>query len=168
MIPLLTDYINKTNVYSFNTTWTIDAPLEQSWDELLNYERWPEWCTPLEKIEALGQPDGVKKGHHIRSVWRGALPYTVCFNAVIKKVVPYSFLSFNVMGDLRGEGICHFLESDAHTSVNFVWNVSPTKLWMRVSSPFARPIFIGNHDHIIEHTVHGLMRMIAHGNNGVS
>ncbi len=165
MIRFLNDYIDKTNYYSFNNCWNIDAPLEQSWDELLNYKKWPAWCDALEKIEPLGLFNCVKKGNHIRSVWKGALPYSICFDAIIKDVDPYSFLSFNVMGDLRGEGICHFLRSNENTIINFIWNVSPTKPWMRISSPFARPLFIENHDHIIEHSVTDFISMIEHKNS---
>lgn len=162
MIRFLNDYIDRTNCYSFNNVWNIKAPLDQSWDELLNYKKWPAWCGALEKIEPLGQFDCVKKGNHIRSVWKGTLPYSICFDAIVKDIAPYSFLSFKVMGDLHGEGICYFLGSNENTIINFIWNVSPTKSWMRMSSPFARSLFIENHDQIIEHSVAGFIHMIEH------
>jgi hypothetical protein len=164
MINFINDYIDKKNYYSFNNCWHIDAPLEQSWNELINYKKWPAWCDALEKIEPLGQIDHLKIGNHIRSVWKGQLPYSIRFDAIIKDIAPYSFLSFNVTGDLRGEGICHFLRSNENTMINFVWNVFPTKLWMRMSAPFARPLFIVNHDLIIEQAVTGFVRMIEHKN----
>jgi hypothetical protein len=164
MISFVTDYIERKNLYRFNNCWRIAAPLEESWNELMNYKRWPVWCAGLEKIETLGEIDQLKKGNHIRSVWRGALPYSVSFDTIIKDVAPYSFLSFNVAGDLCGEGICHFLSSDRNTTIHFTWNVFPTKLWMRMSAPFARAFFIGNHDLIIEQAVIGFIRMIEHKN----
>jgi len=165
MISFFNDFIDKKNYYSFNNCWTIDAPLEQSWNELFNYRKWPAWCDPLEKVEPLGQFDHLKKGNHIRLVWKGLLPYSVSFDAVIKDITPYSFLSFNVTGDLRGEGICHFLPSDENTKINFVWNVSPTKLWMRISSPFARSLFVENHDNIVKQAITGFVQMIENKNS---
>lgn len=165
MISFFNDYIDKANYYSFNNCWNIKAPLEQSWNELLNYKKWPAWCDALEKIEPLGRFEHLKKGNQIRSVWKGTLPYSVSFDAIIKDIAPYSFLSFNVTGDLRGEGICHFVRSKENSMINFIWNVSPTRLWMRMSSPFARPLFIENHDHIIEHAVSGFNQMIKHKNS---
>lgn len=38
--------------------------------------------------------------------------------------------------------------------------VSPTKLWMKMSSPFARPVFIENHDQIMEQAILGFTHMI--------
>ncbi len=165
MISFFNDYIDKKNYYNFNNCWNIDAPLEQSWNELLNYKKWPAWCDALEKIEPLGQFDHLKKGNHIQSIWKGTFPYSVSFDAIIKDIIPYSFLSFNVTGDLRGEGICHFLGSNESTMINFIWNVFPTKLWMRMCSSFARPLFIENHDLIIEQAVTGFIRMIEHKNS---
>ena len=83
----------KKNNYSFNNSWNIKAPLEQSWNELLNYKKWPAWCNSLEKIEPMGQFDHLKKGNNIRSVWKGMLPYSVSFDAIIEDIDPYSFLS---------------------------------------------------------------------------
>jgi len=164
MISFFNAFLDKKNYYSFNNSWHIHAPLEQSWNELLNYKKWPTWCDALETIEPLGQFDQLKRGNHIRSVWKGKLPYRVRFDAVIKEIDTYSFLSFTVTGDLRGEGSCHFMRSDDNTMINFLWNVSPTKLWMRMSSPFARPLFIENHDHIIKQSVSDLVQMIEHKN----
>ena len=165
MISLFNEYIDKTNFYSFNNCWNIEAPLEQSWEELFNYKKWTDWCDALEKIEPLDQFDHIKKGNHIRSTWKGTLPYSICFDAIIEDVTPYSFLSFSVTGDLRGEGICHFLPSNQNTMINFIWNVSPTKLWMRMSSPFARSLFVENHDRIIEHSIAGFIQMLEYKSN---
>ena len=170
MMSPFNDFLNKKNQYYFNSSWNIDAPLELIWNELINYKKWSAWCEGLEKIEPLDQFDHLQKGNNIRSIWKGALPYSITFDAVIKDFIQYSFLSFNVSGDLYGEGICHFLSSHDHTTINFIWNVSPTKLWMKMSSPFARPAFIKNHDHILEHAITGFTQMIeqkAHKTKGI-
>ena len=161
MMSHFDDFLNKKNQYRFNRSWEIDAPLELIWNELINYKKWPAWCGGLERIEQLDQFDHLQKGNNIRSIWKGFLPYSITFDAVIKDFIQYSFLSFNVTGDLYGEGICYFLSSHDNTTINFIWNVSPTKLWMKMSSPFARPVFIENHNHILEQAITGFTRMIA-------
>ncbi len=165
MINFFNDYIDKKNYYSFNNCWDIGAPLEQSWNELLNYKKWPVWCDALESVEPVGQFDHLKIGNHIKSVWKGTLPYSFSFDAIIKDIDPYSFLSFNATGDLHGEGVCRFRESNNGTMINFVWNVFPTKLWMRMSSPFARSLFIENHNQVIEKAVLGFARMLEYKNS---
>jgi hypothetical protein len=154
------DYLNKKNHYVFNSSWNIEAPPELIWDELINYKRWPIWCRGLEKIEALGKFDDLEKGNHIRSTWKGSLPYNICFDARIMDFDRCASLSFNVSGDLHGKGICNLLPSKQNTMVNFIWNVSPTKLWMKMSSPFTRPVFIENHDQIIDHAIKSFTQMV--------
>jgi len=157
------DFLNRKNRYCFNTTWRFDEPIEKIWNELVNYEKWPAWCNGLEKIEPVDPYDHLRKGNNIRSIWKGALPYTITFDAVIKEFIQYSFLSFRVTGDLCGEGICHFLSSPGHTAINLIWDVSPTKLWMKMSSPIARPVFIENHNHIMALALTGFSQMLAQG-----
>ena len=160
----INDYLNRQNLYCFDSTWNVDAPLELIWNELINYKKWPAWCKSLEKIEQLDPFEHLQKGNNIRSTWKGALPYRIRFDAKIEDYIPYSFLSFNVTGDLHGEGLCRFLSSPdtrpIKTRINFIWNVSPTKLWMKMSSPFARPLFLENHDHIIETSMAGFTQMM--------
>lgn len=158
------DYLDKTNTYYFNNSWRINAPREQIWNELVNYKKWPDWCDGLEKIEPVNRFEHLQTGNHLRSVWKGSLPYSIRFDAIIDKINPCSFLAFNVKGDLHGKGSCRIRPFDSHTLINFVWNVAPTKLWMRMSSPFARPIFMDNHDQIIGQAILGFTRMVEQKN----
>lgn len=160
MLLFFDDFLNKKNLYQFNSSWNIEAPLELIWSELISYKRWSVWCDGLQSIKPLDQYDHLQKGNHIRSVWKGTLPYTLTIDAIVKDFIPYSFLSFIVTGDLLGEGICHFLQSQNNTTIHFIWNVSPTKLWMKMSSPFARPVFIENHDQIMDLAFAGFAKMI--------
>jgi uncharacterized protein YndB with AHSA1/START domain len=171
MINRFDAFLSRKNRYSFNNFWTIQAPPELIWEELINYKKWPLWCEGLKKIEQKDENAGLGKGNHIRSVWKGALPYTIAFDAVVKAYAPCSFLSFTVSGDLCGDGTCRFLPvSDTvcvteavrdTTRVNFVWDVSPGKFWMRMGSAFARPVFIENHNYILDRAVTGFTRRIA-------
>ena len=160
-MSLFYDFLNKKNRYCFNNSWNIDAPVELIWDELINYKQWPLWCDGLERIEKLDEFDHLQIGNNIRSTWKGSLPYNITFDSVIKDFMQYSFLSFNVTGDLRGEGLCSFLPSQDNTTINFKWKVSPTQLWIKMSSPFARTVFIENHNYIMRQVVSGFTRMIA-------
>jgi len=160
MMSQFEDFLNKKNQYNFNSLWRINAPLELIWNELINYKKWPVWCDGLEKIEPLDQFGRLQKGNNIRSIWKGFLPYTITFDAVVHDFIQYSFLSFKVTGDLHGKGICCFESSPGTTTVQFVWNVAPTKFWMRMGSLVARPVLVENHNHILEQAVRGFTQMI--------
>jgi len=114
----------------------------------------------LERIEPVNRFDQLQKGNHLRSVWKGSLPYSISFDAIINDITPYSFLAFNVTGDLNGKGSCRVQPLANNTMINFVWEVAPTKFWMKMSSPFARPFFIENHDQLIEQAISGFTKMI--------
>lgn len=160
MVTFFKDYINHKNHYRFNNCWHIDAPLEKSWNALVNFQEWPVWCESLIYIELLSKSEHLSSGNQIRSVWKGKFPYTIRFDAGIKNMELYSFLSLSVTGDLAGEGKCYLFASEEKTTINFIWDITPTKLWMKMSAPFARAFFIENHNHIINQTATGFARML--------
>ena len=155
------DFLNKKNQYCFNTSWNIEAPLEMIWNELINYKKWPVWCDGLKKIEQLDQFEHLEIGNNIRSIWKGSLPYTITFDAMLEEVTPYAFLSFKVSGDLHGQGLCHFKSFSGRTTIHMNWNVSPTKLWMRMSSLVARSVFMENHNILMEQAITGFTQMLS-------
>lgn len=155
-----TSYIDKNSCYMFHNSWKIHAPVELIWNELINYKKWPAWCEGLESIEPLDQYTNLREGNQIKSMWKGIFPYTITFNAEIRDFILYSFLSFNVTGDLSGKGTCHFLSCQDVTHIHFTWDVSTTKLWMRMSSPLIRPLFIENHNRIMDQGLTGFKKMI--------
>ena len=161
MMQSVDQFLNRKNQYCFDRSWKIDAPLELIWNELMHYEKWPSWCQGLKKIEPVAPFCRLEKGNNIRSTWKGVLPYRIAVDTVITDFTPYSFLAFTVGGDLYGDGLCRFLPGHDNTTLNFVWNVSPTKFWMKMSSPFARPVFIENHNHLLEHAVTGFTQMLT-------
>jgi hypothetical protein len=161
MMHLFDDFIHKKNQYCFNNLWRVNAPLDLIWNEVVNYERWPVWCEGLEKIEPIGLFGCLGKGNNIRSIWKGSLPYTITFDAMLEDFTPYSFLSFKVTGDLHGQGFCQFKSFPGRTTIHLVWNVSPTKLWMRMSSLVAKSIFMENHNIIMEQAITDFTQMIS-------
>jgi hypothetical protein len=161
LMHLFDDFVHKQNQYGFNNFWRVNAPLELIWHEVIHYERWPAWCAGLKKVESLGSFGALEKGNHIRSIWKGSLPYTLTFDAVLEEFIPYSFLAFKVSGDLYGQGVCHFKSCPGNTAIHFEWNVSPTKLWMRMSSLVARSVFMENHNLIIEQAITGFTQRVS-------
>ena len=161
MMRLFYDFLNKKNRYHFNNSWNINAPVELIWNELINYKQWPLECDGLGKIEQLDDADHLKIGNTIRSTWKGPLPYSIKFDSVITDLTECSVISFTVTGDLQGEGICSFLPSQQNTTINFNWDVSPTQLWIKMSSPFARTLFIENHDYIMEQIISRFTHMVT-------
>ena len=153
--------LSRQNQYNFTTYWEIDAPLTLIWKELVDYQKWPVWCVGLENVEKLDSFEHLQKGNTIRSSWRGTLPYTITFDALITDFIHPSSLSFSVTGDLSGEGECYFSGSRENSAIHFNWNVSPTKAWMKLGTFFAKPVFMENHNHVLEQAITGFSNMVT-------
>lgn len=159
MIGFFSSYFAEKNTYCFDHAWEINADPDRVWDELAGFEQWPGWWEGLERIENREPGKPLGRGSRIRSTWKGALPYCLTFDAVIKDYTPGVFLSFAVNGDLTGTGECRFRACKGRTCIRFLWRVMPNKLWIRMSAPFARSMFRENHDQILARAVQGIDRI---------
>ncbi len=161
MIRKINTFLSTYNKYRFKNSWEIDAPLKPVWNEIVNYTNWPEWCYGVHEVKNIDIiSTDIKKGNKFRSIWKGTLPYTLTFEAKITNLIPYTFISFKVKGDLDGIGVCRLSTRNNITTVNFVWNVSPTKLWMKCLAPFAKPLFTRNHNRIVDSGLNELRTLI--------
>ncbi len=159
-------YMTAKNQYEFDYAGEINACPARVWQTLVDFQGWPAWWEGLERIEPLGPVDSLARGSRIRSSWRGVLPYSLTFDAVVREIVPEKSLEFFVTGDLSGFGSCRLTPVNGNTYLGFSWQVAPTKLWFKMSAPIAHSVFRENHDHIMRQAARGLALMFC--NNGVN
>ncbi len=155
------DFFNRKNRYCFNNCWTILSPVPRVWDGLTRLDQWPVWFNGLENIHPCGPIASLQRGQAIELMIRGHLPYSLKFEIIVNDFIACSFVSFTVTGDLNGEGFCQLMASVSGSTVHFTWNVSPARLWMKMGASFARPVFIKNHDQIVEHAISGFQKWMA-------
>lgn len=119
-------------------------------------ERWPEWWRGVVSVQKLadGDPEGV--GSLGRYRWRSRLPYTVEFLARITRVERPHLLEGRVCGELEGVGLWRLFEHGALTAVVYDWRVRTTRPWMNAIAPFARRLFVRNHDALMRWGAEGL------------
>lgn len=159
MFNFFSAYLMEKNTYCFEHAWKIHADPDRVWDELAGFEQWPGWWDGLENIENRDPGKPLGRGSRIRSTWKGALPYCLTFDAIITDYTRGVVLRFAVSGDLTGYGECRFRSSGQGTALRFLWQVVPSRLWIRMSAPFARSIFKENHDRILARAVKGIEQM---------
>jgi uncharacterized protein YndB with AHSA1/START domain len=147
--------------YEFLTTWMLEAPRERVWDAIYDSESWPEWWEGVEEATKLeeGDEDGV--GEYGRYVWKAKLPYRVEFYMRTTRVERPHLLEGNATGELAGTGRWRLFGEGGVTAVVYEWNVSTTRAWMNVIAPLARPVFKGNHDHVMRNGGRGLARRLG-------
>lgn len=160
MKTLFKDYFTQINQYRFDRAWGIDAPVEKVWAVVTDFARWPEWWQDLESIVPLTPQLPLGKDSRIRSAWQGPLPYRLTFDAEITRFRPYFYIGFRVSGDLEGFGNVWFSSSENTTHTRFLWQVSPTPVWIRMSAPFAHFIFKENHDRVMDRAFRGMEKLL--------
>ena len=161
MFSAFNAYFTAKNKYEFDHAGELNACPARVWQTLVDFRGWSDWWDGLEHIELLNPAASLDRGSRIRSSWRGGLPYSLTFDAVVREVVPEKGLRFFVTGDLSGHGNCCLTPVNGKTYLRFSWHVAPTKLWFKMTAPIAHSVFRENHDHIIHQAGRRLALSIA-------
>ncbi|MGI8552154.1 MAG: SRPBCC family protein [Dehalococcoidia bacterium] len=147
--------------YSFRTTWRFQAPIEQVWAAIRNYEAWPSWWDAVVEARQLAPSDADGRGEVVRFGFRTRLFYHIRFILTVTDAQPPSELTGQATGQLSGTGRWRLREDAGGTVVRYAWDVSTTRRWMNLLGPIARPAFNWNHDWVMERGYVGLSRLIA-------
>ncbi len=155
-----------TSSYEFVTRWTIPAPLERVWNELVSPEQWPVWWRGVERVDLIRPGvDALGTGAIRRYVWRSRLPYRLQFTMQTTRIEPMSLIEGHASGELEGNGTWHLSHADGSTHVRYDWRVVANKWWMRWLASVAKPAFRWNHDVVMHWGEEGLIRRVADRNS---
>lgn len=146
--------------YRFVTQWDIPAPLDRVWNELMTPEEWPVWWRGVENVELLRPGVGPGVGAIRRYTWKSWLPYRLSFTMETTRIEHLQLIEGTATGELEGRGCWSLHADNGVTHVEYVWEVATTKLWMRLISPIARPLFAWNHDVVMDWGRVGLLRRL--------
>ena len=148
--------------YQFVTTWTIPAPAERIWKELMAPEQWPTWWRGVERVDLVKPGAGAHGVGAVRDyTWRSALPYQLTFRMETIRVEPCRLIEGQATGELEGSGCWRLTPGKTGTKVEYDWQVVANKWWMRWLAPLARAAFEWNHDVVMEWGRQGLMRRVG-------
>jgi uncharacterized protein YndB with AHSA1/START domain len=143
------------------TIWTLEAPVEKIWAELISPESWPQWWRAVKRVEPIvpGGADGV--GAVRRFTWGTALPYTISFDVETTRVEPNHLIVGEARGELNGTGIWTLTPAGNGTSVRYDWGVELTLAWQRALAPVLRPVFAWNHTVVMGWGETGIRRRLG-------
>jgi uncharacterized protein YndB with AHSA1/START domain len=147
--------------YEFTTEWTIPAPPERVWTELMDPERWPQWWPGVVLVETMraGEQNGL--GAVRRYTFRSRLPYRLTFTMETTRVEPHQIIEGRATGELEGHGCWRLYPAGPGTRVLYDWHVAVTKPWLKRLDPVARRLFEWNHDVVMESGRRGLIGRIG-------
>ncbi len=148
-------------VYSFVTTWQLDAPMEQVWQAIVEYRTWPRWWPAIAESKRIAAGDASGLGEIADITFRTRLPYRVRFMITTTHIAPPHELDGRAVGELEGTGRWRLTAQDRGTLVRYYWDVRTTRRWMNVLAPVARRAFAWNHDQVMRSGEAGLRRHLA-------
>lgn len=143
--------------YRFITTWHIDRPITEVWEILIKFEHWPMWWKNIKHVR-LEKPKNKQDKFIFHFTWKGVLPYSLTFPVTITNLELMRRIEGKAQGDLEGKGICDITSTKTQTTIIFTWDVTTKKRWMNLVAPIAKPIFVWNHNRIMQEGAKGLVK----------
>lgn len=141
------------------TRFVLAAPPAAVYAAVHDVAAWPRWWHGCERVIELdrGDADGLGAAHRIE--WKSRLPYRVAIEVKVTAIRRPAFIEAESGGDLAGRGRWAFtpLGTDgAATRVDYLWEVTAHKAWMRALAPWLAPLFRLNHDWLMAAGARGL------------
>lgn len=147
--------------YSFDTMWLLDAPVEPVWDAIYDTDSWPSWWPGVRRVEELVPRGADGVGGVSRFTFRSILPYDLSFEMRSVRVERHRMLEGIATGQLAGVGRWRFFTQPGGTAVAYHWDVETTERWMNALTPVVKPLFVWNHDRLMEAGGHALAALLG-------
>jgi len=141
-------------------TYQIEAPIEQVWQALRDFDHYPTWSKGIFHAQQLKQGNADGLGDNIRYKVKGRLPFTLAFDATVTEADPPRILELRAPGDLEGIGRWTLSQHGTITTAQYTWDVRSNKRWMNLLASLARPLFEWNHDGVMREAGRGLARFL--------
>ncbi len=143
------------------TIWRFEAPLQVVYAAIHDSPRWPDWWPGVKTVELItrGNADGIHSV--LRYRLHGHLPYRMTFMVRATRIEPGVSIEGTVQGDLAGIGRWRFYRQGGLCIVEYEWHVLCTRWWMSLMAPFARAMFIRNHNIVMRQGAEGLARRLG-------
>ena len=167
-------------LYVLPSSWLLDASPEDVWEAVAGPEMdWPRWwpgCT-RQDVSPAAAPSGdraaVLLSSTVRLQFRAALGYRLSITLRPTAVDHPVSIDFDAAGDLAGSGQIRLtpLAADGgtepvQTRMDISWRVRPTRPWMRLLTPVARPVLTAAHALLMHRGEKGLQRLLRRAAGG--
>jgi hypothetical protein len=142
--------------YVFRSVWCLRAPVDVVWDAITDSLHWPEWWRGVRRVEEIEaeRPGGL--GHLRRYEWRSLLPYSLLMDIRSTETLYPETIKGTIEGALQGTGFWHLHQDGDICTVQYDMTVVTTKWWMKLTAPYARPLYRWNHHQIMRWGAEGL------------
>jgi uncharacterized protein YndB with AHSA1/START domain len=153
--------LDEASRFELLTAFEIAAPRERVYLAIRDAGAWPLWWRGCLRVDELAPGDERGIGNRRRVLWRSRLPYPVAIEVEATDIVRAERIVVRSRGDLDGRGVWTFADAAGGTRVEYLWQVTLRKRWMRALAPLLRPLFRLNHDWLMENGARGLARHLG-------
>lgn len=147
--------------FRFDTTWHLEASIDQVFDALTDSLHWPDWWPGLVEVQPLEAGDEHGIGRTQLFVWKSRLGYYLRFNICVTRVHEPCLIEGLASGDVAGIGRWQLYESNTGTRVRYLWQVQTVRPWLSLFSRVARPLVLKNHHAMMRAGRMGLARHLS-------
>lgn len=145
----------KSFKYNFETNWKLEADIDNVWG-LISSFTYGDWWPGVRADLVYESGDPNKIGDKYNYVFRTKLPYQLAFIAeVVRREAPHA-MEIRAHGELEGRGVWELKQEGRITYIRYTWQVNTTKKWMDRLAPILRPVFVWNHDQVMDAGAKGL------------
>ncbi len=146
--------------YHFITRWKTRAPQEAVWTAIYGAEQWPQWWKYVRSVQKLKEGDSLGIGAVRRFSWSSPLPYRLAFDLETTVSERPFRLEGRAMGELEGTGAWAIRQEGEWVHIRYDWVVRTNKRWMNALRPLLYPLFVWNHDAVMEAGRKGLAKLL--------
>ncbi|WP_229959248.1 hypothetical protein [Arthrobacter sp. zg-Y750] len=156
-------------LYNLPSCWLLPAGPEEIWALVAGSDMsWPRWwpgCTLEELTTAPEAATGTDDARLLATTaalqFRAALGYRLSISIRPTRADFPRLIEFDAGGDLVGTGRIRLAPDPRvpqRTRMLIDWRVTPTRPWMRLLTPVARPVFTAAHSMLMRRGEQGLRR----------
>ena len=151
------------HMYHFVTEWFFDAPVEEVWEVLSDFQSLPQWWPDYKKLEPQDPHRTAEVGAVYDVVVKGSLPYSLRFSLEITKLDPPFLNEHRAAGGLVGTGKWTLVPRDGGTEVKHFWDVGTTNPLLNFFArfSFAERMLAENHTAVMARGYEGLKARLA-------
>ncbi len=150
------------NDYRFLTYWRVEGQIDHVYEILGDPLGYPSWWSAIRSAIEVLEPN-VEHGANkfTRMELRGWIPYALRWELINSELHKPNRIVSESRGDFIGHGIWSLNQEGPYVDITFDWSVRAQKWFFRYFSLIFKPLFIANHDWVMEQGRKGLIRELA-------
>ena len=146
----------KRQRYNLTAKWTVDAPIDLTWNALIDPHLWPFWWPDIKQVKQLESPQLVA----VR--WRGLAGYALHVVVDTEDFKEQEFMRLKFSGDISGHGEVRLKAKNKQTTiVSFEWEVKTVPAWMNYLAKWLRKSFVYTFENGMKRAQKGINKYLA-------